>query len=66
MKIAEIMELGKLYNFEGTYSNGKDYYKFINGRMSTFNKKQGKWVRPSITSYWVYHVFTVSYLTKRK
>lgn len=38
MTITEIMELGRVYEFEGTYFNGRNHYKFRKGRMYTLNQ----------------------------
>ena len=65
MNIVDLMELGKSYNFEGTYYNGWEKYKFIEGRMYTLNKRLEEWCKPSITSYWLEHTFTVEKLKKR-
>ena len=65
MNITDLMELGKNYNFEGHYAiNNK--FKFIEGRMYTFNSVTGSWVKPSITSYWLKHTFSVENVTKRE
>lgn len=64
MTITEIMELGRTYDFEGAYNNGKNPYKFRNGRMQTFNNITKEWIKPSITSAWLNHDFTVTNVTK--
>ena len=66
MKITDLMELGTKYNFEGTYSNGWEKYKFVEGRMYTLNKRLDVWGKPTITSYWLDHTFTVRNLIKRE
>lgn len=66
MKITDLMELGTKYNFEGTYSNGLEKYKFIGGKMYTLNRRLEEWGKPNVTSYWLDHTFTVEKLSKRK
>lgn len=66
MDILDLMELGKNYNFGGTYLQGKNVYKFEDGFMYTLNEKTVEWVRPSITSFWLDVDFTVENVTKRE
>lgn len=66
MKIVDLMELGRNYNFIGTYCESIAIYKFEEGFMYTLNQKTKEWTRPKITSYWLDQEFTVEKLTKRE
>ena len=65
MNILDLMELGKKYNFSGTYSQGENQYKFEDGFMYTL-RGTTEWVRPNIASYWLEQEFTIEKLTKRE
>lgn len=65
MTIVDLMDLGKKYNFDGTYSDGKEKYKFVGGVMYLYETLLKEWIRASVSSHWLRYTFTVENLERR-
>lgn len=60
----EVLRRAKTQDFTGDIKDIGMKFKFLNGRMYTWNKVQKEWVAPRVTTSWREYTYVVTYITR--